>query len=72
VSLGGMVGSINFDLKIAPQLLFFSITSKPKTIEIPTMIPRLRIPQANMAAREARSFKTAPDCHCNKDTVQKR
>jgi hypothetical protein len=35
VSLGFMVGSMNFDLKIAPQTLCFSITSKPKSIEIP-------------------------------------
>ena len=33
VSLDFMVGSINFDLKIAPQTLCFSITSKPKSIE---------------------------------------
>ena len=35
VSLGFMVGSMNFDLMIAPQTLCFSITSKPKSIEIP-------------------------------------
>jgi hypothetical protein len=35
VSLGFMLGSMNFDLKIAPQTLCFSITSKPKSIEIP-------------------------------------
>jgi hypothetical protein len=35
VSLGFMVGSMNFDLKIAPQTLCFSTTSKPKSIEIP-------------------------------------
>ncbi len=35
VSPGFMVGSMNFDLKIAPQTLCFSITSKPKSIEIP-------------------------------------
>ena len=35
VSLGFMVKSMNFDLKVAPQVLFFSTTSKPKSIEIP-------------------------------------
>ena len=35
VSLGFMVRSMNFDLKVAPQLLFFSTTSRPKWIEIP-------------------------------------
>jgi len=35
VSLGFMVRSMNFDLKLAPQILFFSTTSKPKSIEIP-------------------------------------
>ena len=35
VSLGFMVRSMNFDLKLAPQLFFFSTTSKPKSIEIP-------------------------------------
>jgi hypothetical protein len=35
VSLGFMVRSMNFDLKLAQQILFFSTTSKPKSIEIP-------------------------------------
>jgi hypothetical protein len=35
VSLGFMVRSMNFDLKLAPQILFFSTTLKPKSIEIP-------------------------------------
>ena len=35
VSLGFMVRSMNFDLKLAPQVLLFSTTSKPKSIEIP-------------------------------------
>ena len=35
VSLGFMVGLMNFDLKIVPQVLFCSTTSRPKSIEIP-------------------------------------
>ena len=35
VSLGFMVRSINFDMKVAPQVLFFPITSRLKSIEIP-------------------------------------
>ena len=35
VSLGFMVRSMNFDLKLAPQIFFFPTTSKPKSIEIP-------------------------------------
>jgi len=35
VSLGFMVRSMNFDLKLAPQIFFFSTTSKPESIEIP-------------------------------------
>ncbi len=35
VSLCLMVRSMNFDLKFAPQVFFFSTTSKPKSIEIP-------------------------------------
>jgi hypothetical protein len=33
--LGFMVKSMNFDLKVNSQVLFFPITSKPKSIEIP-------------------------------------
>jgi hypothetical protein len=35
VSLGFGVRSMNFDLKLAPQIFFFSTTSTPKSIEIP-------------------------------------
>ena len=35
VSLGFMVRSMNFDLKVALQIRFFSTTSKPRSIEIP-------------------------------------
>jgi hypothetical protein len=35
VNLGFMVGSMNFDLKVSPQVLRLSTTSKPKSIEIP-------------------------------------
>jgi hypothetical protein len=35
VSLGFMVKSTNFDLRVFPQVLFFPTTSKAKSIEIP-------------------------------------
>ena len=35
VSLGFMIGSMNFDLQVSPQVLPLSTTSKPKSIEIP-------------------------------------
>jgi len=35
VSLGLMVRSMNLDLKVVPEILSFSTTSKPKSIEIP-------------------------------------
>ena len=35
VNWGSMVRLMNFDLKVAPQILFLSITSRPKSIEIP-------------------------------------
>jgi hypothetical protein len=35
VSLGFIVGSMNFDLKVPPQVLFFPTISRPKSIEIP-------------------------------------
>ena len=34
LSLGFMIRSMNSDLKVAPQVLFFSKTSKSKSIEI--------------------------------------
>jgi hypothetical protein len=34
-SLACMVGSVNSDLKLAPQVLLFPISSRPKSIEIP-------------------------------------
>ena len=42
MSLGFMVRSMNFDLKIAPQTRCFSITSKPKSLEIPLRPPRAK------------------------------
>ena len=35
LSLSFLVSSMNSDSKIVPQTLFFSTTSKPKSIEIP-------------------------------------
>jgi hypothetical protein len=35
VSLGFMVRSMNFDMKVAPQVLFFLTTSRLESIEIP-------------------------------------
>jgi len=35
VSLGFMVRSMNFDIKVASQVLFFPITSRLESIEIP-------------------------------------
>jgi hypothetical protein len=34
LSLDFMVKSMSFDLKVAPQVLFFPTTSKPKSMEI--------------------------------------
>ena len=34
LSLGSMVRSMNFDLNVSLQVFAFSITSKPKSIEI--------------------------------------
>ena len=48
LSLGFMVRSMNFDLKVATQILTFSITSKPKAIEI----------QIASAANESGSVQT--------------
>ena len=35
VSLGPTVGSMTFDLKVGPKYSAFSITSQPKSTEIP-------------------------------------
>ena len=62
VSLGFMVRSMNFDLKLAPQVLLFSITSKPKSIEIPWRPPRTkRLPSNGCIESELlRSKPTEP------------